>query len=174
MPSKEPALGVELKRVAVHRQHCTLGPVPAGELNQLASAGPISDCLRISVALSLPCSHLAITLPPFCPPSSSSRLPLPPDKDGDGDGNGDRHRHCGRCYPYPYCCHHQPHSSHCQLCRCCPGALPSLPHQGPRWRRRQQCRCGRCSGGIAAPAVGRNGPNGRGNDKDSQQQRQRQ
>ena len=29
--SGEPTLGVELKRVAVHRQHCTLGPVPAGK-----------------------------------------------------------------------------------------------------------------------------------------------
>ena len=28
--SEEPMHGVELKRVAVHRQHCTLGPVPAG------------------------------------------------------------------------------------------------------------------------------------------------
>jgi hypothetical protein len=31
MHSEDPALGVELKRVAVHRQHCTLGPVPAGK-----------------------------------------------------------------------------------------------------------------------------------------------
>ena len=31
MHSREPTLGVELKRVAVHRQHCTLGPVPAGK-----------------------------------------------------------------------------------------------------------------------------------------------
>ena len=31
MPTEEPALGVKLKRVAVHRQHCTLGPVPAGK-----------------------------------------------------------------------------------------------------------------------------------------------
>jgi len=31
MPSKDPVLGVEFKRVAVHRQHCTLGPVPAGK-----------------------------------------------------------------------------------------------------------------------------------------------
>jgi hypothetical protein len=30
MLSKEPMLGVELKRVAVRWQHCTLGPVPAG------------------------------------------------------------------------------------------------------------------------------------------------
>jgi len=29
MHSEEPTLGVELKRVAVHRQHCTLGPVPS-------------------------------------------------------------------------------------------------------------------------------------------------
>jgi hypothetical protein len=29
--SEEPTHGVELKRVAVHRQHCTLGPVPAGK-----------------------------------------------------------------------------------------------------------------------------------------------
>jgi len=50
MPSKEPALGVELKRVAVHRQHCTLGLISAGELNELACASAISDCLRISVA----------------------------------------------------------------------------------------------------------------------------
>ncbi len=31
MHSEDPALGVELKRVAVHWQHCTLGPVPAGK-----------------------------------------------------------------------------------------------------------------------------------------------
>jgi hypothetical protein len=31
MHSEEPTLGVELKRVAVHWQHCTLGPVPAGK-----------------------------------------------------------------------------------------------------------------------------------------------
>jgi hypothetical protein len=31
MHSEDPALGVELKRVAVHRQHCTLGLVPAGK-----------------------------------------------------------------------------------------------------------------------------------------------
>jgi hypothetical protein len=30
MHSEEPTLGVKLKRVAVHWQHCTLGPVPAG------------------------------------------------------------------------------------------------------------------------------------------------
>ena len=54
MHSEEPTLGVELKRVAVHRQHCTLGPVPAGELNQLARAGAIFDRLRISVASSSP------------------------------------------------------------------------------------------------------------------------
>ena len=64
MPSEEPALGVELKRVAVHRQHCTLGPVLAGELNQLACAGAISDCLRVSVASSSPCSCLAFASPP--------------------------------------------------------------------------------------------------------------
>ena len=52
--SEEPTLEVELKRVAVHRQHCTLGPVPAGELNQLARAGAIFDRLRISVASSSP------------------------------------------------------------------------------------------------------------------------
>ncbi len=67
MPSEEPALGVELKKVAVHRQHCTLGPVPAGELNQLARAGTISDCLCISVASLLPCSRLADALPPLSP-----------------------------------------------------------------------------------------------------------
>ena len=65
MHSEEPTLGVELKRVAVHRQHCTLGPVPAGELNQLARAGAIFDCLRISVASSPPRSHLAVNSPPL-------------------------------------------------------------------------------------------------------------
>jgi hypothetical protein len=65
MPSEEPALGVKLKRVAVHRQHCTLGPVPVGELNQLACAGAVSDCLRISVTSHLPCSRLAIASPPL-------------------------------------------------------------------------------------------------------------
>jgi hypothetical protein len=67
MHSEEPTLGVELKRVAVHRQHCTLGPVPAGELNQLARAGAIFYCLRISVASSSPCSRLAVALPPLSP-----------------------------------------------------------------------------------------------------------
>ena len=31
MPSKDPVLGVQFKRVAIHRQHCTLGPVLAGK-----------------------------------------------------------------------------------------------------------------------------------------------
>jgi hypothetical protein len=31
MPSGEPALGVELRRVITHRQHCILGPVPASK-----------------------------------------------------------------------------------------------------------------------------------------------
>ena len=31
MPSKDPALGVGFKRVAVHQQHCTIGPVPVGK-----------------------------------------------------------------------------------------------------------------------------------------------
>jgi len=31
MHSEEPTLRVELKRVAVHRKHCTLGPVPSGK-----------------------------------------------------------------------------------------------------------------------------------------------
>ncbi len=34
MPSEDPALGVGFQRVAVHRQHCTLGPVPAGKNQQ--------------------------------------------------------------------------------------------------------------------------------------------
>ena len=55
MPTEEPALGVKLKRVAVHQQHCTLGPVPASELNQLACAGTISDsCLTIASPPLLP------------------------------------------------------------------------------------------------------------------------
>ena len=44
MPSDKPALGVELMRVNVNCQHCTLRPVLANELNQLAHAGAISDC----------------------------------------------------------------------------------------------------------------------------------
>ena len=67
MHSEEPTLRVELKRVAVHWQHCTLGPVPAGELYQLARSGAIFDCLRISVALSSPCSCLAVASPPLSP-----------------------------------------------------------------------------------------------------------
>jgi hypothetical protein len=67
MHSEEPTVGVKLMRVAVHRQHCTLGPVPAGELNQLARAGAIFDCLRISVASSSPCSRLAVASPPLSP-----------------------------------------------------------------------------------------------------------
>jgi hypothetical protein len=67
MHSEEPTLGVELKRVAVHRQHCTLGPVPAGELNQLARAGAIFDRHLISVASSSPCSRLAVALPSLSP-----------------------------------------------------------------------------------------------------------
>jgi hypothetical protein len=67
MHSEKPMLGFKLKRVAVHRQHCTLGPVPAGELNQLAPAGAIFDCLCISVASSLPCSRLAVASPPLSP-----------------------------------------------------------------------------------------------------------
>ena len=34
MPSEDPALQVGFKRVTVHRQHCTLGPVPAGKIPQ--------------------------------------------------------------------------------------------------------------------------------------------
>ena len=67
MHSGEPTLRVKLKRVTVHRQHCTLGPVPAGELNQLARAGAIFDCLCISVASSSPCSRLAVASPPLLP-----------------------------------------------------------------------------------------------------------
>ena len=67
MHSEEPTLRVKLKRVTVHRQHCTLGPVPAGELNQLARAGAIFDCLCISVASSSPCSRLAVASPPLLP-----------------------------------------------------------------------------------------------------------
>jgi hypothetical protein len=45
----------------------TLGPVPFGELNQLACAGTIINCLRISVPLSLPCCRLAIASSPLLP-----------------------------------------------------------------------------------------------------------
>ena len=31
MPSKDPVLGDKFKRVTVHQQHCTLGPVPDGK-----------------------------------------------------------------------------------------------------------------------------------------------
>jgi hypothetical protein len=72
MPSDKPALGVELMRVNVHQQHCTLGLVPTDELNQLARTGTISNCLCISVAALLSCSPLAVTLPPLFPPTSSS------------------------------------------------------------------------------------------------------
>jgi hypothetical protein len=44
VPTDKPALGVELMRVNVNCQHCTLRPVLANELNQLAHAGAISDC----------------------------------------------------------------------------------------------------------------------------------
>jgi len=67
MPSEDPVPGVESRRVDIHRQHCTLGPVPADELNQLARAGAISDCLRISIILSSPCSCLTVALPPLSP-----------------------------------------------------------------------------------------------------------
>ena len=60
-------LGVELKRVTVHCQHCTLGPVPADELNFLTRAGTISDCLCISIASLSSCSHLPIASPPLSP-----------------------------------------------------------------------------------------------------------
>jgi hypothetical protein len=143
MHSEEPMLGVELKNVAVHRQHCTLGPVPSGELNQLARAGAIFDCLRISVASLSPCNCLAVASS-FRPPLSSSRPPSPPDEngDGDGDGDGDCHwRHCRR-FLYPYCCHHRCRSSRYPLRRSRPSTLSSLPSQGPRQRRscRQRCR----------------------------------
>ena len=67
MPSEESTLRVKLKRVAVHRRHFTLGPVPTGELNQLAPSGAIFNCLCISVASSLPCSRLTIAPPPLSP-----------------------------------------------------------------------------------------------------------
>ncbi len=67
MHSEEPTLGVELKRVAVHRQHCTLRPVLASEPYQLARAGTIFDCLRIFIASSPPCSRLAVASPPLSP-----------------------------------------------------------------------------------------------------------
>jgi len=40
MHSGEPTLGVKLKRVAVHQQHCTLGPVPAGKTHNAPSISP--------------------------------------------------------------------------------------------------------------------------------------
>ncbi len=59
MHSEEPTLRVELKRVAVHRQHCTLGPVPASELKpySIAFASPLP---RRRPAVALPSPH-----PPF-------------------------------------------------------------------------------------------------------------
>ena len=77
MPSDKPALGVELMRVNVHRQHFTLRTVLANELNQLTRSDAISNCLCISAASLSPCSHLAVASPPLLPPSSSSR-PLSP------------------------------------------------------------------------------------------------
>jgi len=64
-----------------HRRTCTRSQIEEGccpstalhpragssELNQLACAGAVSDCLRISVASSLPCSRLAVTSPPPSP-----------------------------------------------------------------------------------------------------------
>ena len=131
MPSGKPALGVELMRVDVNRQHCTLRPVPSGELNQLSCAGTISDCFCISVTSSLPCSCLAVASTPFCLPLSSSRLPSPPDEDGDGDGDSGCHQRHGCCYCYPGCCHHRRHTSRRQLLHRRPGALPLLLHGGP-------------------------------------------
>ena len=67
MPSEDPVPGVESRRVGIHRQHCTLGPVPADELNQLTRAGAISDCLRISITSSSPCRCLTVASPPLSP-----------------------------------------------------------------------------------------------------------
>jgi hypothetical protein len=69
MPSEDPVPGVESSRVDIHRhwQHCTLGPVPADELNQLARAGALSDCLCISITSSSPCSRLTVASPPLSP-----------------------------------------------------------------------------------------------------------
>jgi hypothetical protein len=104
--------------------------------------------------------------PPFRPPSSSSQPPSPLDE--DRDGNSDCHRRRGRRYPYRCCCHHRHRSF-----RHRPGALPLLPRRGPRRRHshQQQCRRGGRSGGLANPTVWRDGPDGRGVDKDSRRYR---
>jgi len=62
-------LGVKFKRVTIHRQHCTLGTVPANELNQLARAGTISNCF----ACLSPRRHPAVALPSPCPPFARHR-----------------------------------------------------------------------------------------------------
>ena len=137
-----------------------------------AICSAIADCLRILVASSMPCSRLAVALPlpcrclavalpspchcladalpsphpPFCPPSSSSRLPLPPHKDSDGDG--DRHW-CRR--------------SSLSLLVLLPPPTPffPLPSQMSLSPLSGCVHHSGCSGGTASPAVIRDGPGDR-------------
>jgi hypothetical protein len=133
-----------------------------------ATCDIIADCLCILVASPLPCSCLVVALPsprlclavaspsprhrlvpPFCPPSSSSRLPSPPHEDSDGDGDCHRRRRF-LSLSYWCFCQYRRRSSRCRLrclCRRCPDV--SVVARGG------------CSGGTATPTVIRDGPNDR-------------
>jgi hypothetical protein len=93
MPSKDPALGVELKRVAIHRQHCTLEPVPAGKnpqcsVNFTDSIGEPDHAVKGSTTCLPNAKGWAVTASTFAAASPAHRVSLLPashiaETDGD-------------------------------------------------------------------------------------------
>jgi hypothetical protein len=83
MHSKEPTLGVELNRVAVHRQHCTLGPVPAGKnpqcsVNFTNSIGEPDHAVKGSTTYLPNAEGRAITASTIAAASPAHRVSLSP------------------------------------------------------------------------------------------------
>jgi hypothetical protein len=114
----------------------------------LARTGAKADCTSL-LPHHCPVVAFSSPRPPFCPPLSSLQSPLPPNKDGVGNDNC--HQHCGLL----------------SLSVLLPPLRLFFPPQNtlpPSGRIR--C-CGR-SGGTTALATGCDGPNGPGNNKDSQ------
>ena len=80
--SKDPALGVELKRVAGHRLHCTLGPVPAGKnpqcsVNFTDSIGEPDHAVKGSTTYLPNAEGRAITASTIAAASPAHRAPCP-------------------------------------------------------------------------------------------------
>ena len=83
MPSEEPTLGVKLKRVAVHRQHCTLGPVPAGKnpqcsVNFTNSIGEPDHAVKGSTTYLPNAEGRAVTASTIAAASPAHRVSLSP------------------------------------------------------------------------------------------------